>query len=61
MDRTNSSSSGANQSASNQNASNRSSSRRRLPRTNTILPLIGLMGLMSLAGGVSVRAFAARR
>ncbi len=31
------------------------SSRRRLPRTNTMLPLIALMGLSSLAGGTSLR------
>ena len=31
------------------------SSRQRLPRTNTMLPLIALMGLSSLAGGTSLR------
>jgi hypothetical protein len=31
------------------------SSRRSLPRTNTMLPLIALMGLSSLAGGASLR------
>ena len=30
-------------------------SRRSLPRTNTLLPLFGLMGLASLAGGTSLR------
>jgi hypothetical protein len=32
-------------------AANMNTSRRRLPRTNTMLPLIALMGLSSLAGG----------
>jgi hypothetical protein len=32
-------------------AANTDTSRRRLPRTNTMLPLIALMGLSSLAGG----------
>ena len=31
------------------------SSRRRLPRTNSMLPLMALMGLSSLAGGTSLR------
>jgi hypothetical protein len=34
---------------------NAASSRQRLPRTNTMLPLLALMGLSSLAGGVSLR------
>ena len=34
---------------------NNASSRRRLPRTNTMLPLLALMGLSSLAGGASLR------
>jgi hypothetical protein len=37
------------------NANMARSSRRRLPRTNTMLPLIELMGLASLAGGTSLR------
>jgi hypothetical protein len=34
---------------------NNASSRRSLPRTNTMLPLLALMGLSSLAGGASLR------
>ena len=37
-----------------QSASN-TSNRRRLPRTNSLLPLLALMGMTSLAGGVSLR------
>ena len=37
-----------------QRASN-TSNRRRLPRTNSLLPLLALMGMTSLAGGVSLR------
>jgi hypothetical protein len=42
------------QSASNQSASN-TSNRTRLPRTNSLLPLLGLMGVTSLASGASLR------
>jgi len=38
------------------NMSNANASRRRLPRTSTFLPLFGLMGLGSLAGGVTLRS-----
>lgn len=43
------------ESTSASNMSNSSSSRQRLPRTNTMLPLLALMGLSSLAGGTLLR------
>jgi hypothetical protein len=43
-----------------QSASNNTSRRTRLPRTSTVLPLIGLMGLSSLLGGLG-GAFRFRR
>jgi len=44
------------ESTSASNMSNANTARRRLPRTNTLLPLFGLMGLGSLAGGVTLRS-----
>jgi hypothetical protein len=35
--------------------------RRKLPKTASSLPLVGLIGLMSLAGGLTLRAFGRRR
>jgi hypothetical protein len=45
----------SNRDASSSTMNNAAPARRSLPRTNTLLPLFGLLGLSSLAGGASLR------